>query len=322
MLNNPLKFTDQSGEFILIAALIGAAINMTVAAIQGKSFEKVLLAGVIGAATGIIAGGVGNLAAGGAFFGKAAMGVTGFMAGAGIGGVSGMAAGFAGGMMNAFANGGNFADALEADIKGGISGAFIGAAVGGISGGIKARKMGLDFWEAKTVVDAEKINYITQPAVDAYDVACNDCDDMGLFEVGDNWEEFKADLSASNDGHQLLKAYRKAYLLKIFHPAYEPKMSELFDYSTDWSKNGWKALESSKISWVKNFSFNGDQAKAWVAGYDIRNFRVNSIGYSPNGNSIRMLTGSGINGDFHSSITFTTNYASSKWMDRIKTLAW
>ncbi len=147
VLNNPLMYSDPSGEFVWAAVIIGAIINMTVAAIQGKSFGQVMLAGVIGAVTGMIAGGIGNLVAGGAFFSNAAMGVVGFAAGATVGAATGLAGGFTSGMLNTFANGGNFSDAITAGIKAGISGAFIGAAVGGITGGIRARKMDLGFWE-------------------------------------------------------------------------------------------------------------------------------------------------------------------------------
>jgi RHS repeat-associated protein len=87
-LNNPLIFTDPDGEWIhiLIGAIIGGAINLTVKAIQGKvhnfgdglaAFGIGAVAGAVGAATG----GTAFLAAGGG-----AAGAGGFAAGA----ISGM----------------------------------------------------------------------------------------------------------------------------------------------------------------------------------------------------------------------------------------
>src|SRR5690606_12505985 len=95
VLNNPLMFTDSSGEIIhiFVGAAIGGLVNLTIKAAQGKihSFGDGLAAFGIGAAAGAI-----GAATGGAAF---------LAAGGGVAGAGGFIAGAMGGMVGtAFAS--------------------------------------------------------------------------------------------------------------------------------------------------------------------------------------------------------------------------
>lgn len=149
VLNNPLKYTDASGEFFWIAVAIGAFMGGVTAAMKGGDFGDILLGALIGGIAGGIGAGVGNLVAGGAFIGGKAMAASGFLNGALAGAAGGFAAGFSGAALNTWANGGNFGDGLAAGFKAGVQGALVGAAVGGITGGVRASKQGKGFWSGK-----------------------------------------------------------------------------------------------------------------------------------------------------------------------------
>ena len=151
-LNNPLMYTDQDGEFFWFAVLIGALIGgVSAAAKKGANFGDILLGALIGGVAAGVGAGVGNLVAGGAFFGNAALSVTGFWAGAASGAAGGFAAGFVGSAATAWLNGASFGEGLWAGVKSGVIGGVIGGAVGGITGGIRANKMGLDFWHGNSL---------------------------------------------------------------------------------------------------------------------------------------------------------------------------
>lgn len=81
---------------------------------------------------GFVGAGVGNLAAGGSFFGNAAAQTVGFWAGAASGAAGGASGGFIGAAGNAWLGGAN----LSQGIKAGLKGAVIGGVLGGISNGI------------------------------------------------------------------------------------------------------------------------------------------------------------------------------------------
>ncbi|MGC6414470.1 MAG: FG-GAP-like repeat-containing protein [Bacteroidia bacterium] len=146
VLNNPLKYTDASGEFFWIAVLIGAFMGGVTAAIKGGDFGDILLGALIGGVAAGVGAGVANLAAGGCFIGGEAMAAIGFWNGALAGAAGGFAAGFSGAALTTWANGGNLGDGLAAGFKAGVQGALIGAAVGGITGGVRASKQGKGFW--------------------------------------------------------------------------------------------------------------------------------------------------------------------------------
>jgi hypothetical protein len=256
VVNNPLSFSDESGEFILAAVLIGAFVNIFMQGISGNinSIGDFFLAGAIGAASGFLGAGVASLAAGGTFLSGAV--ATGFMQGAFAGAASGLTAGFVGGAGNAWMNGASFGDGLMAGLKAGVSGMFIGAAVGGVTGGIKANKMGLDFMKGDIVKDAAKFNNLFKSEIGA--VACTDCASgsesligkEGMFQNGESIRGFRADLSGSDDFGQAFKAFKKAHLMK------GTKMGGLFDFSTQdgWVKNGWELTGGNNgKTYIKHF---------------------------------------------------------------------
>jgi RHS repeat-associated protein len=150
-LNNPLVYTDPSGEFIIAAIMLGAFINTSIQLISGNvnNMGGVALALGIGGLSGAAGAGVGS----------AVSSIAGGSIGAGSGAISGAAGGFAsgfvGGAGNAWANGANFSDGITAGLVGGGWGALGGAVVGGIAGGIRANKMGLDFWDGTGISISE-----------------------------------------------------------------------------------------------------------------------------------------------------------------------
>ena len=128
--NNPLRYTDPSGEVavvddIIAAAIVGAIINGFVQTASGnvQNFGQWCLATVIGGAAG---------AAGAWAGGAVAMG-TGFVGGAVSGGFGGAVGGFVNGAGNAWTNGECFGNGMMC----GLSTAGTGALFGGLLGGIK-----------------------------------------------------------------------------------------------------------------------------------------------------------------------------------------
>ena len=160
--NNPLRYTDPSGEivFTIIGALlapvtggaslaigiamdVGGTINLVTKALQpGKinSFVDVLAAYGIGAAAGAIVG-ASSFITGGAVVN--AFNVGGIFTGAVVGGLTGAAVGGVGGGLSSWAMGGDFWDgAKHGALLGGISGAFSG----GFAGYAIAQAKGLNYW--------------------------------------------------------------------------------------------------------------------------------------------------------------------------------
>ncbi|RNL68614.1 hypothetical protein ED312_23130 [Sinomicrobium pectinilyticum] len=162
VLNNPLMYVDQNGEFFWIAVGIGALVGAVTQAIRpGANFGKILGGALIGAAAGAIGAGVGSVVSGGGFFSSqvaATLGQgVGTSVGFGSGFVSGFAGGFAGGFVgaagNAWMDGASFGAGLGAGLKGGLIGGAIGGVVNGTISGIRAGKMGLDFWSGEGTME-------------------------------------------------------------------------------------------------------------------------------------------------------------------------
>ena len=148
-LNNPLKYTDPSGEIfviddILIAAAIGAIINVTFQGMSGNinSAGDFFKYAGIGALAGAAGGFAGQAVAG-------VVGTVGFAGGAMTGAAGGFAGGFVGGAGNAWAGGASFGQGLEQGLIGGGFGAVTGGLIGGVSGGITATKHGGNFWSGE-----------------------------------------------------------------------------------------------------------------------------------------------------------------------------
>ena len=160
-LNNPLMYTDPSGEFIVEAIIFGMYIN---AGIQGATgnlqsggdfFKALAVGGLSGAAGGFVghavAGAVGTATTlGGSVLNGAVVGASG-----------GFAGGFVGGSGNAWAGGASFGQGLEAGISGGISGAIGGAVIGGLTSGYRFnrinRKLSLKLKDAGVQFNGRRI---------------------------------------------------------------------------------------------------------------------------------------------------------------------
>ncbi len=149
VLNNPLMYTDPSGEeFISIglAILIGAgvsALTYTMTALLADvpfSLGGLLKATFIGAASATVTFGIGSAAS--SMFSTPAMG---FWQGAYQGAIIGSISGAGGVVANAIFIGNNLT--LKAVLGGAATGALLGGAIGGVRGGIKADKAGLNFWK-------------------------------------------------------------------------------------------------------------------------------------------------------------------------------
>lgn len=161
-MNNPLKYTDQSGEFwnFIIGAAIGGIVNW---AAHGCKFNA---KGLGYFATGAVAGAVGagvasgmNVAmAGGSFWSGAAglahgVASTGFIAGAVTGVSSGFAGGFLSGAGNAWVGGSSFGNGLLSGLTTGGMDALAGGVTGGLIGGFDALGKGTNFWTGKAKLD-------------------------------------------------------------------------------------------------------------------------------------------------------------------------
>ena len=184
-LNNPLKYTDPSGEFwhIVIGAAIGGMVNLTTNWGKIDTFGEGLAYFGIGAAAGALSAGVGagvsSLIGGGAF-GAGFLGttaaktaVTSFASGSVIGASSGLAGGFVTGAGNSWMQGANFCQGLLAGAKAGGQGAVMGGLIGGISGGIDAARDGRNFWSGDIIMKAKRA-YPTGPDYQQQ-LGSNDC---------------------------------------------------------------------------------------------------------------------------------------------------
>ena len=163
-LNNPLKYTDPSGELfalddILIAAAVGAIVNISYQGLSGNinSAGDFFAAMGIGAVAGLVGLGVGSgissaiagtgFSAG--FIGAGDAAASGFASGAAIGAGSGFSSGFITGSGNAWMNGNSFINGLGVGLKNGFFSGISGGLIGGIYGGIDAAMDGRHFLTGK-----------------------------------------------------------------------------------------------------------------------------------------------------------------------------
>ena len=157
-LNNPLKYTDPSGEFwnLIIGAAIGGIFNWASHGFQLNAkglgyFATGAVAGAVGAG---VASGVNVAMAGGNFWTGAAglakgIASTGFLAGAASGTSAGFAGGFISGAGNSWVGGSSFGKGLLAGLGSGSIGALEGGIAGGLIGGFDALDKGTSFWTGK-----------------------------------------------------------------------------------------------------------------------------------------------------------------------------
>ena len=161
-LNNPLKYTDPSGEFwnLIIGAAIGGVFNWITHGCQFNAkglgyFTTGALAGSVGAG---MASGTSVAMAGGNFwsgFAGLANGIssTGFWAGAVTSASSGFAGVFLSGMGNSLVEGKNIGKSLTSGFLMGAEDALIGGISGGIFGGFDALDKNTNFWSGTADFD-------------------------------------------------------------------------------------------------------------------------------------------------------------------------
>jgi RHS repeat-associated protein len=154
VLNNPLSYTDSSGEFFWVAVGIGALIGAITQAVRpGATFGSIFGGALIGGLAGALGAGIGNVVAGGSFFGSQIATTIGFGSGFLSGFTGGFAGGFVGGAGTAWLNGANFGDGLGTGLKGGAIGGITAGLINGVRTGFTAQKMGLDFWSGEGTLD-------------------------------------------------------------------------------------------------------------------------------------------------------------------------
>jgi RHS repeat-associated protein len=189
VMNNPLRYTDPSGEIIpvlgavLIGAAIGAATYTLTALLADVPFTLGGLVGAtfVGAASGAATFGIGQAA--GNLFSSPAIG---FWQGA----ITGTITGIGGSFVNAALTG----QALT--LKAVMQGAVIGGIVGGVIGGINAKSNGLSFWNGKgnvytaikipdtSVTSGSKYQNNTEMRTD-YDTNIGSVDGINISEIED-----------------------------------------------------------------------------------------------------------------------------------------
>jgi len=150
--NNPFKYTDPSGEFIITAIVAGAIINGIVQTVSGNvhSMGDLGKAALIGGLSGGAGAWAGSVVSGAISYG-------GFAGGATIGAASGAAGGFVGGAGNAWANGAGFGDGIMAGVKGAGIGVLTGGMMGGTAKGLDAVFNGkANFWDGHIDMNLSK----------------------------------------------------------------------------------------------------------------------------------------------------------------------
>ena len=161
-LNNPLKYTDPTGEFwnLIIGAAIGGLFNWAAHDFQynGNGLKYFTIGALAGGVSAGVASGVNVAMAGGNFWTGAAglaegVSSTGFLAGA----AAGASAGFAGGLIlgtgNSWVGGSSFGKGLLTGLASGVIGALEGGIAGGLLGGLDALDKGTNFWTGTTKID-------------------------------------------------------------------------------------------------------------------------------------------------------------------------
>ena len=145
--NNPLIYSDPSGEIIWMAVAAGALIGGISASLQsGANFGSIFTGALIGGIAGGVGAGFSNIALGGSFFGNGVMSATGFAAGFTAGAISGLAGGFVSSSLTAWVQGSSFLDGLRSGIYGAAIASISGGILGGVSAGLRAKREGLGFF--------------------------------------------------------------------------------------------------------------------------------------------------------------------------------
>ena len=161
VLNNPLRYTDPTGEFwhLIIGAAIGGTLNWLAngAQFNTKGLGYFAVGAVAGALSAGIGAGVNTAMAGGSFSagfaGTTSVASTGLLAGAASGASAGFAGGYVTGSGNAAIGGSNYGQSIMAGLRSGLTGSLIGGLTGGIKGGVDAKSKGVNPWNGKLTAD-------------------------------------------------------------------------------------------------------------------------------------------------------------------------
>jgi len=168
-LNNPLIYSDPSGEFLFLipAMMIGAFVNVTMQGWSGNAQTPgdFALAAGIGAASGAVGAGVGagvgSVLMGGNFMagatGSCMVNGLGFFGGAAMGGAGGGAGSFVSGAGNSWAGGSNFGDGLNDGLQAVGIGAIYGSAFGSLFTGFNAVSENRNFWSGRPQAQGRKL---------------------------------------------------------------------------------------------------------------------------------------------------------------------
>ena len=153
-LNNPLKYSDPSGELfgiddLFAFAVLGGVVNVAMNFSNIDSPMDALKYFGVGALAGVASTYVGAFV-GGALATPGVVSATGFLNGSIIGLASGAVGGFILGGGNSWATNGNFGSFFEDAFIGMAVGSVTGAVMGGVAGGIEAHHKGNNFWTGKS----------------------------------------------------------------------------------------------------------------------------------------------------------------------------
>ena len=168
-LNNPLKYTDPSGEIVLetvllaawIGGMVNIASNMKNINSLGSFLGSFAVGALAGAASACIGAGMASLIQGGGFLsgitGAAeAVAPSGFWNGFCVTSASGAGNGFISSIGNSLLSGSSLNDSFKQGLIGAGTGALIGGTIGGVCAGFDAKANGGEFWKGTF---SEKIVY-------------------------------------------------------------------------------------------------------------------------------------------------------------------
>ena len=181
-LNNPLRYTDPTGNFwhIVIGAAIGGIVNWAThgAQFNAKGLGYFGIGAGVGALAAFTGGGVTSVLGGGSFMAgalgsSAAAGIgSGFISGAIGGFVTGSVSGFSLSLANSMYEGNSFKNSLDVALKSALVSGTISAVTAGLISGSIASEQGLNFWTGKGVI-AHSITLNNDPFIGDGEVAYN-----------------------------------------------------------------------------------------------------------------------------------------------------
>ncbi|MDY0078500.1 MAG: RHS repeat-associated core domain-containing protein [Bacteroidales bacterium] len=315
--NNPLKYTDPSGEFIhlVIGAAIGGVFNWLANGAQFNAaglghFGVGALAGGLGAGIGA---GFGALASGAghfSFMSSAALGAQGFGAGAAVGFGTGFTGGMVTGTGNSLIQGENIGKALSNGLNSALWGGAIGGLTGGVYGGIRASRAGNNFWSGNPAGG----KYGGVPQVDMGQINSNTVLSHGI----------KGKLNTMND---LVPFYTDSHL--EFNGKYIEFVNNYCDgyqcVADTWDavsgpygngslpKGNWVSSEIVLLDPLKQSNFNSyskENYGFWMKLKPLFNTTRNGIGYHPDGGVSGTLGCIGLTGSKQDMIRFYNQMSS------------